>query len=373
MRSLYVAMFFMLMVTSAMAEQLTNADIVSMVKADLAQELLINKIKACDNLFDVSANAMVELRKAGVSDAVIQVMLSEAQKRQGRRESSISLQIQSLASDIPETRQFAYMHLLRMGLPAQERMLDALTHADPKVRAAVIDAFAKMEKRDAITMIRVMLEDQQAIVRHAAAEFLAQYDAEFSGKRALKRVTAWRSDTASIPIDADIRLIGLTKNKEAISALRVIIQESNIEDVRIQTAWAIGELHDTDARSILNRLLLQDRSPKVRLMVAQVLVAMPENPDTIATFKHAIEIDKDNRTDLLRMASLFPEKSMVPALITLMAERLEDKEIEALQDSLRRMTHQDFGRDVSKWLAWWEENEQRLTHPMQPELEHDAP
>ena len=355
------------------AEQLTNADVISLVKAGMAQELIVSKIKSDDNAFDVKATALVELRQAGVTDPVIQVMIDEAQKRQKTRESSISLQIQSLASDVPETRQFAYIALMRAGPLAQERMTDALSNFDPKVRAAVISAFLKMDKKDAVTLIRVMLEDQASVVRLAAAEFLAEYDASVSGRKAQDRISRWRIDRPGDSIDADIRLVGLVGRKEALPAIRVIIQESSNEDVRLQGIWAVGEMQDVAAREVLNRLLMQDRSAKVRLNSAQVLAGFPGNEGSVDAIKHAIDIDETNRPALLELAPLFPVKRLAPALITLLAEKMPESHTEAAVAALRRMTHQDFGRDVSKWLAWWEKNEEHIDKPIQPELDHAEP
>ena len=49
-------------------ELLRNADVIDLVKARLADDLIIEKIQATSTRFDTSAKALVRLRSAGVSD-----------------------------------------------------------------------------------------------------------------------------------------------------------------------------------------------------------------------------------------------------------------------------------------------------------------
>jgi hypothetical protein len=63
--------------TFAQAQQiLTNADIVKMMKSEIADETIILLIQKSPNKFDTSPDALIELRKAGVSDAVIRAVLT---------------------------------------------------------------------------------------------------------------------------------------------------------------------------------------------------------------------------------------------------------------------------------------------------------
>lgn len=59
----------------AQTETLTNSEIILMTKAGLSQELIIRKIKDSAGKYDVSTNALIDLKKAGVSDEVIGLMM----------------------------------------------------------------------------------------------------------------------------------------------------------------------------------------------------------------------------------------------------------------------------------------------------------
>jgi hypothetical protein len=58
----------------ASSNALTNSDVVKMAKVHLADGIILSKIKASACNFDTSVDALVKLKEAGVSDAVIQAM-----------------------------------------------------------------------------------------------------------------------------------------------------------------------------------------------------------------------------------------------------------------------------------------------------------
>jgi hypothetical protein len=53
---------------------LTNADIIRMVKAGFGESIILNTIQTNESQFDVSMNALFELKNAGVSEKVIETM-----------------------------------------------------------------------------------------------------------------------------------------------------------------------------------------------------------------------------------------------------------------------------------------------------------
>jgi hypothetical protein len=65
-------------VSAQTQETLTNQKIVEMVKSGLSNEIVVAKIKSSNSSFDTSATALKGLKKAGVSDAVILVMVQKA-------------------------------------------------------------------------------------------------------------------------------------------------------------------------------------------------------------------------------------------------------------------------------------------------------
>jgi hypothetical protein len=60
----------------ASAGQLTNEDVIRLVKAGLSEDLIINKIRQSKTNFDTSPEALVKLKETGVSDVVLKVMVN---------------------------------------------------------------------------------------------------------------------------------------------------------------------------------------------------------------------------------------------------------------------------------------------------------
>jgi hypothetical protein len=61
--------------TKAQDETLTNQDIITMAKAGLDKMIIVGKIRSTKNKFDLSTNGLIELKKAGVDDLIVQTML----------------------------------------------------------------------------------------------------------------------------------------------------------------------------------------------------------------------------------------------------------------------------------------------------------
>lgn len=59
------------------ADVLTNANVVAMVKAGLPKSVILNAIQTSSTRFDASANAMITLKKQGVSDEILSAMAAK--------------------------------------------------------------------------------------------------------------------------------------------------------------------------------------------------------------------------------------------------------------------------------------------------------
>jgi hypothetical protein len=76
-------------------EQLNNQSIVEMVKSGLSAEIIIAKIKSAKSDFDTSSKALQDLKKEGVADSIVLVMVKKA--------SGIADEPPTVNSSAPET------------------------------------------------------------------------------------------------------------------------------------------------------------------------------------------------------------------------------------------------------------------------------
>lgn len=56
-------------------EVITNKEIISMTSAGLSKDIIINKIRSSKSNFDISTDALIELKKAGVADEVVAAII----------------------------------------------------------------------------------------------------------------------------------------------------------------------------------------------------------------------------------------------------------------------------------------------------------
>lgn len=59
----------------AQGEQLTNKEIIAMSKAGLSSEIILQKISSSQTNFDISTDSLIELKKANISEKIIEAML----------------------------------------------------------------------------------------------------------------------------------------------------------------------------------------------------------------------------------------------------------------------------------------------------------
>lgn len=107
-----------LLLTGALSAQqqakapLTNDDVIRMVSNGLPENVVIGSISANDVNFDVSANGLIALKKADVSDKVVEAMLSAQAKQRDTAQAA-----SSQPSQPPSTAYASAPHIGAMGVP----------------------------------------------------------------------------------------------------------------------------------------------------------------------------------------------------------------------------------------------------------------
>ena len=83
------------------AQTLTNADVIKMVQAKLGDAVIVSEIKHSTCKFDTSPHALIELKQAGVSDAVLQAM-TEAGHSESDAGGSVAASNSNVNIPVPE-------------------------------------------------------------------------------------------------------------------------------------------------------------------------------------------------------------------------------------------------------------------------------
>lgn len=337
-------------------EVMTNQDVVEMIKAGFGEDLIVDKIKNTGNRFDVSTKAMIQLKAEKVPESIISLMLSQARSKKSRMKSEIGLQIQRLAAENPpETRDAALLFLVQQGDLSLPFLRETLINSRPQMRVAALFALGKMKDAESVRPIRTMFTDTAPEVRLAAATAVAEIGDAASVDAAHDAVVA-----GAPPLDGFLRLLGLAKSTKSAAFIRARLLEDSDPLARAQAAWALGEIKDVDSASDLEHALLKDQTATVRAECATALgkLKLPSSADALKRI--CLNDNSEARAAALAALGEFPAGTSVPFLIKGAlggnSGNLSADEIKAVLDSLRKLTHQDFGAESAKWLEWYEKN-----------------
>lgn len=114
----------------AQTEVLTNKDVVLMTQAGLGKELIIKKIKDSDGKYDISAQNLIDLKKDGVDDAIIQTMMEKAQTPTVKADQQYSDNLPAVSSGY--SRAYRAVSTERIVLSPKEALQNAKTVAITK-------------------------------------------------------------------------------------------------------------------------------------------------------------------------------------------------------------------------------------------------
>lgn len=342
------------MAANSDSEIMTNQHVIDLLKAKLSTQLVIDKITASDNAFDVSTEAMINLKTAGVPEDIISVMLMQVRSKRSRIESRIKMEIQNLASGQPAISDSALVNLKRLGSMTYPALRKALTNTRPEVRAAAAKGLGELGDTQGARFLRMLLVDSVATVRYSTAEALHK----LNDKPSLE--VAQRALVGNIrPLDGYIRLLGYFKHAPSANYLQVRLLEDSDGNTRAQSAWALGKLNMAGSRKNIEHVLLSDQTTEVRRQAAIALGEM-KNSESIQALIRSCKTDPVIRKETILSLGIFPAKSVVPFLISTIKQKLSAEEKDAVLSSLRRLTHQDLGFDHQRWQTWLEINGERL-------------
>ena len=338
------------------SETLTNQDVIDLLEADLNRELIEQKIRSSKNNFDMSTRAMIVLKKANVPDDIIALMLNEHRSQISKVNRKISLEIQHLVAERPEVRDAAFLKLKQYGDTALRPLRDTLAHLRAPMRAAAAYTLARLGDAKSLPLMRGLLTDSVADVRYAAAQGLYELDDKESVILARRAVTGGLD-----PLDGYLRLLGHFKDVKAAGFVKLRMLESGDKLTRAQAAWALGEIGWSEALDTLENAIdvNQEREPSVR-REAVLALGKIQADSSVQKLIRVCTTDPQVRREVMLALGNFPADATVPFLVGTLQRRLAPAELQAALDSLRKLTHKDFGNNYARWSAWLEKNRDKL-------------
>ncbi len=339
----------------ASEEILTNQDVMDMIKAGLSSELVAKKISSGDGIFEMSPQSMIDLKKAGVPDPLIEMMLKESIKTQKKIRAKMMVEIQNLASDNPEVSRKAYFYLKRLNQAAFPQLRDALGDINPAIRASAAKTLGEFGDKNSATLLRELIHDKDEGVRLNAAEALALLQDEAGLMIARKAVSSGVN-----PLDGYIKLLGLRKDLEYAGFIGMRLLKNPDAKTRAMAAWALGEICTERALIPLEDALINDRDIEVKKAAALAIGKLHKE----SSFTKLANIGSDFpkvRKEVLIAIGQYPAEKSVPFLIAVMSQTFDADQKKVIRDALRKHTSRDFGDDMQKWKQWLNDNKDKLS------------
>lgn len=331
-------------------EILTNAEVTEMVKSGLGETIIREKIATSENIFDISAKALIDLKKNAVPETLIQLMHQEALKNQKRLRARIASEIQNLVAENELCRRGAEAYLKKVGSAALPQLREALNANPENVQEALIDILSKMNDRDSAPLLRELLVSQSHRLRIAAAAALTALADETSVK--LARQAVKQGDGR---LDGYMRLLGGMKDSASVSALAVCLLRAFAPESRAEAAWALGEIQAQAGVSTLETALVNDNEIAVKANAAEALGKIAAE-ESFARLTDACRNMPAVRQQALAAIGRYPAKLSVPFLVGALAQPLKAEEKQVALKALRAQTGRDFGTDMAAWNRWMAEN-----------------
>ncbi len=111
----------------AQSEILTNQDVILMTRAGLSNDLIIRKIKDTKGKFETTTQALIDLKKSGVSDTIIKLMMEKEKTVENKKADDDSTSFSN--SDNPPSFDFTASQNSRIVINKKEALLNAKTIA----------------------------------------------------------------------------------------------------------------------------------------------------------------------------------------------------------------------------------------------------
>ncbi len=183
-------------------------------------------------------------------------------------------------NDFPETNDLLQnIVLIDSQVPIQELALISLVESNPQnlmqllkklyndptvkkeIRARVVWALSQIKTEEAFELLKIALDDKT------------------------EEVLYW----------AIIGSISFESFPEVLPKIRKLLTNSRQSFVRLTAAWTLGSIRDYDAKELLEKQLLQDAHPSVKLLCASAMIRL-DDISSIPTLSEALQKDANEIT-----------------------------------------------------------------------------
>jgi len=201
--------------------------------------------------------------------------------------------------------------------PALKPLIKALKDKDPRVRLAAAEGLQNFNNQKAVTALQVAGADKDAKVRKSVDKFFGIQRRLAANRKTYKdpnRIVMWTMDKKKSWKRADAAVaLGIAGAERAEGNLAKLLLHDKSEKVRLAAAWALVLMASDRAENALKMAAEGDKSKKVQLTARKFLVIHKVSRDDLIS--QLVDEDADVRKDAAEGLSLMANKTVLNPLI----------------------------------------------------------
>ncbi len=312
----------------------------------------MNRIEYAEHLFAIARaasnsepqGAMGMAGSSFLRDRVRSLLRAHANRNQTRKRSLwilisigglLLLPLSSLGLTIPHPDKPKPGTLIHSSSAHIQSLVKRLDHPDSSVRQKSAWVLAELEASGAVGPLMQALADEDPAVRGVVAWALGEIK-EPSAIQALSR--SLDEDPDPLVREMAARSLGEMEHPMSFLPLLPALQDSNL-GVRRAAVWALGDLRDLRAISVLSDILLGSKDEMMRIEAVEALASLPAILSP-ATFRRALQDESPRVRESIIQA--FGEKTLaVPALHRVLLSDQDLKVRNQAAESLARIARKE--------------------------------
>ncbi|MHC5053788.1 MAG: HEAT repeat domain-containing protein [Planctomycetota bacterium] len=347
--------------TTGGGEIMTNDKVIALVESKLSEELTIRMIRASSRTqFDMTVEGVVALKKAGVSDQVLDVMWEIWEKQRKLHDRNIRIYIQFLRTDRLDEYDRALRELRAYGAYAVPLLMENLRDEDERIRAGCCEVLGRIAAPESLDSLFQAMVDRNQSVRWKAARAVSMFAAEKEAKEVAERLATEMARKGQHR-DGFALALGYIRDLKYLGDVVELADDPAAGEDQAAASYALGLLGEPSAEvlKVLKENVLDYPMRELRESAARALSRLAPKMDRRTRADVALALAASARRyaasrDVLALQLRhFPTRSSVEALIEIVGDRDKDSS-GAAWESLKAVTGELYPQDAEQWRSWWE-------------------
>ncbi|MHC4248752.1 MAG: HEAT repeat domain-containing protein [Planctomycetota bacterium] len=344
--------------TTGGGEIMTNDKVIALVESKLSEELTIRMIRASSRTqFDMTVEGVVALKKAGVTDQVLDVMWEIWEKQRKLHDRNIRIYIQFLRTDRLDEYDRALRELRAYGAYAVPLLMENLRNEDERIRAGCCEVLGRIAAPESLDTLFQAMVDRNQSVRWKAARAVSMFAAKKEVAERLGTEMARKGQHR----DGFALALGYIVDLKYLRDVVELADDPAAGEDQAAAAYALGLMGQPthEVLKVLKEDVLDYPMRELRESAARALARLAPKMDRRTRADVALALAASARRyaasrDVLALQLRhFPTRSSVEALIEFVGDR-DKNSSGAAWESLKAVTGELYPQDAEQWRSWWE-------------------